>query len=29
MVAKEGPYQGKVITAMKPGPKNLAKWGLL
>ncbi|NEC87904.1 polymorphic toxin-type HINT domain-containing protein, partial [Streptomyces sp. SID12501] len=29
MVAKEGPYQGKIITAMVPGAKNMAKWGLL
>lgn len=29
MVAKEGPYQGKIITAMMPGAKRLAQWGLL
>ncbi|MGW3644579.1 hypothetical protein [Streptomyces sp. NPDC000878] len=29
MVAKEGNCQGKIITAMVPGGKNMAKWGLL
>ncbi|MFF3325201.1 Hint domain-containing protein [Streptomyces sp. NPDC002889] len=27
-VAKEGPYQGKVLSAMVPGAQNMTKWGL-
>jgi hypothetical protein len=27
-VATEGPYQGKVISAVVPDGKNIAKWGL-
>jgi hypothetical protein len=27
-VAKEGPYQGKVLSSVVPGPDNMAKWGL-
>jgi hypothetical protein len=29
IVAKEGPYQGKIITAMVPNAKKLAEWGML
>ncbi|MFD5404293.1 polymorphic toxin-type HINT domain-containing protein, partial [Streptomyces griseorubiginosus] len=28
-VAKEGQYQGKILSAMVPPAKNLLKWGLL
>ncbi len=28
-VAKEGKYQGKILSAMVPPAKNLLKWGLL
>ncbi|MEV6593563.1 polymorphic toxin-type HINT domain-containing protein [Streptomyces acidicola] len=27
-VAKEGPYQGKILSSMVPGAKNMTKWGL-
>jgi hypothetical protein len=27
-VAKEGPYQGNVISAFEPSPANMVKWGL-
>ncbi|GAA3747464.1 polymorphic toxin-type HINT domain-containing protein [Salinactinospora qingdaonensis] len=27
-VAKEGPYKGRVISAVAPGPENKEKWGL-
>jgi len=27
-VAKEGPYQGNVLSALVPSPENMVKWGL-